>query len=731
MAKKEKDKANYVPWVGAVPKIENWYKNFNFVLVESMEDLEKIFDGKKDYYMAFDTETTGLDFEEIDLVGYSFCLDGKTAYYVPVYHFQYSGNLGEESVKFVYDRMCEAKKVFMYNMRYDARIMEYYGYKDNKEELDKKRWLYAKFDMSKVSYYDVSVPVWIADTNIKYPSLKWASLHYLGIEQLHFDEVIEDAGSFFYLNPSDNQDTVFYAAADALCTFLLATNTVRYFQEGGWSAKFDNMMLYPLIHYENEKIWIDGSVLKEYYKIATDRVDKLERDVYNMIGNQINLNSPIQVSQAFERLGIDTGQRTDSGAMAVGIKVLADLPKEYVDNYPALRSYIEYKKTAKLISSYIKPFLKEYERRGYCRFAYKTTEVPTGRLACGKDGKNSFFSPINAQSIPKPHVKMEDVFDLGDRSLFSKKDNIIMGYKFVYSSYDENGKHIIPDDSRYIGWVEGMDDDLNIRMSISPKLLKDDGDDEFLYTSFDYAAEELRIAANLSREPNWVKAFTSGDDIHKSTACAIWGEEHYNRDYRKMAKYANFSILYGASSHSLYADSRYGFKSLQEAEDFYNKYKKALPVLFQWQDRIIASAKRKGMIQTYFGRPRRLRSYYENRQIGFANRSAGNTSVQGVAGDILKMVMIKLWKALFNNDAYKNDVGWRVAIHDEIGYSIRATKLMEIMKLIKETQSVKLKDWPVEIMTDPSVGWSMGRVYDFHLVEDDTELGYHFEPDLA
>lgn len=731
MAKKEKDKANYVPWVGAVPKIENWYKNFNFVLVESMEDLEKIFDGKKDFYMAFDTETTGLDFEEIDLVGYSFCLDGKTAYYVPVYHFQYSGNLGEESVKFIYDRMCEAKKVFMYNMRYDARIMEYYGYKDNKEELDKKRWLYAKFDMSKVSYYDVSVPVWIADTNIKYPSLKWASLHYLGIEQLHFDEVIEDAGSFFYLNPSDNQDTVFYAAADALCTFLLATNTVRYFQEGGWSAKFDNMMLYPLLHYENEKIWIEGSVLKEYYKIATDRVDKLERDVYNMIGNQINLNSPIQVSQAFERLGIDTGQRTDSGAMAVGIKVLADLPKEYVDNYPALRSYIEYKKTAKLISSYIKPFLKEYERRGYCRFAYKTTEVPTGRLACGKDGKNSFFSPINAQSIPKPHVKMEDVFDLGDRNLFSKKDNIIMGYKFVYSSYDENGKHIIPDDSRYIGWVEGMDDDLNIRMSISPKLLKDDGDDDFLYTSFDYAAEELRIAANLSREPNWVKAFTSGDDIHKSTACAIWGEEHYNRDYRKMAKYANFSILYGASSHSLYADSRYGFKSLQEAEDFYNKYKKALPVLFQWQDRIIASAKRKGMIQTYFGRPRRLRSYYENRQIGFANRSAGNTSVQGVAGDILKMVMIKLWKVLFNNDEYKNDVGWRVAIHDEIGYSIRATKLMEIMKLIKETQSVKLKDWPVEIMTDPSVGWSMGRVYDFHIVEDDTELGYHFEPDLA
>lgn len=727
----EKAKGDYKHWVGAVPKIENWYKNFNFVLVESMEDLESIFRDKKDYYMAFDTETTGLDFEEIDLVGYSFCLDGKTAYYVPVYHFQYEGNLGEESVKFIYERMCEAKKVFMYNMRYDARIMEYYGYKENKADLDKRRWMYAKFDMSSVDYYDVSVPVWLADTNQKYPSLKWSSLHFLGIEQLHFDEVIENAGSFFYLNPSENEDTVFYAAADALCTFLLATATVKYFTEAKHSAKFDNLMLYPLLHYENERIWLDGDVLKNLYIIATDRVDKMERDVYAMIGGQINLNSPVQVAQAFERLGIDTGERTSKGTMSVGIKILADLPKEYVEKFPALKSYINYKKTAKLISSYIKPLLKEYERRGYCRFAYKTTEVPTGRLACGKDGKNSFFSPINAQSLPKPHVKMEDVFDLGDRNLFSKKDNIIMGYKFVYSSYDEEGKHIIPDDPTYIGWVEGMDDDLNIRMAISPKMLVDSGDDEFLYCSFDYAAEELRIAANLSREPNWVDAFVHGDDIHKRTAVAIWGEEHYNRDYRKMAKYANFSILYGASSHSLYADSRYGFKSLQEAEDFYNKYKKALPTLFQWQDRLIYSARRKGMLQTFFGRPRRLRSYYENKQIGFANRSAGNTSVQGVAGDILKMVMIKLWRALFNNEEFKNDVSWRVAIHDEIGYTIRATKLMRILKIIKETQSVKLPEWPVEIITDPSVGWSMGRVYDFHMVEDDSELGYHFEPDLA
>ena len=50
----DKAKGDYKHWVGAVSKIENWYKNFNFVLVESMEDLKSIFKDKKDYYMAFD-----------------------------------------------------------------------------------------------------------------------------------------------------------------------------------------------------------------------------------------------------------------------------------------------------------------------------------------------------------------------------------------------------------------------------------------------------------------------------------------------------------------------------------------------------------------------------------------------------------------------------------------------------------------------------------------------------
>lgn len=142
------------------------------------------------------------------------------------------------------------------------------------------------------------------------------------------------------------------------------------------------------------------------------------------------------------------------------------------------------------------------------------------------------------------------------------------------------------------------------------------------------SAQELRIPANLSREPVWVNAFTSGGDVHKSTAISIWGEENYNKDYRKMAKGANFSILYGAMAQS-FAENPMYHMNLTEAEEFYNKYKKALPTLFVWEERLQRRGRREGYVSTYFGRPRRVKGYFDNGQISFANRTIVNTVVQG------------------------------------------------------------------------------------------------------
>lgn len=911
---KAEAKSIYKHFVPAVKAVDDWFKNFNFVLIESMEDLEMVFADYKPgtYYMSFDTETTGLNFEELDLVGYSFCLDGRTCYYVPVYHFNYEHNLGEPAVEFIYRKMVEAKVVPMFNARYDMRVMEFRGYKEKKDELKGKRWKFVKYDMSKVNYFDLAVPCWNADTNKKMPSLKWSSSWFLGFSQMHFDEVIDQAGNFFYLNPSENPNVSFYAGADALCTYLLVPATMKYYKEGGVATKVDNKVLYPLMHYEEEKLWLDGEKVERMYNEAVEEVDKLEREVFDAIGYQINLNSPIQVAQAFNRLGIETGEKTETGNMATGIRILEGLPEDIQNKYPALRSFIRYKETFKLLSSYFSVLKKEYESRGFLRCGYKTTDVPTGRLAAGKDGKNTYFSPINVQALPKPHVSMYDVFDLGDRNLFSKKDNILLGYQFVLSKFDENKKHIIPDDERYIGQAEGMNPKLNVRDCITGKMYEDSNEDEWVYLAADYAAQELRITANMSREPVWLNAFLEGRDVHKScysldtefltknngfqtydkidfdteiaqydedlkkvtwvkaghkyfnktntmyhfrgeyhdlmvtpnhrmydykesggmviradalykkkmyntlccpdikvdeedidsvtigdnlllttgdlcklvgyvlsdfrllevvkiiniqlynyivkkfnavdvesvylpnwfknlkkeylssfllgyaknkdlifstynifvmskqladdiqfiflrlgfiayvksadkgyeicaeykdkgkryvvcrnistevlvhdeevesvcfavptgllvvrrngkvsvcgnTAVALWGEENYNKDLRKRAKGVNFGVIYGMGAPSL-IDPHYGISTLEEAEEFYNKYKNALPTLFQWIDRVQRRARRNGSVNTFFGRPRRVKGYYDAKKVGFANRTAINTMIQG------------------------------------------------------------------------------------------------------
>ena len=144
------------------------------------------------FYMSFDTETTGLNFEELELVGYSYCLDGKTAYYVPIYHFEYEHNLGEEAVEYIYNKMCEATKVFMYNARYDMRVFEFRGYKENKDKLKDKRFKYVKYDMSKVNYYDVAVAVFAADSNIPLPSLKFCHAEDTVVDLVEGRKLIKD-----------------------------------------------------------------------------------------------------------------------------------------------------------------------------------------------------------------------------------------------------------------------------------------------------------------------------------------------------------------------------------------------------------------------------------------------------------------------------------------------------------------------------------------------------------
>ena len=233
-------------------------------------------------------------------------------------------------------------------------------------------------------------------------------------------------------------------------------------------------------------------------------------------------------------------------------------------------------------------------------------------------------------------------------------------------------------------------------------------------------AEELRLVANIYKEQTWIKAFNSGQDVHKSTACKIFGEENYCKEARKKAKAASFGILYGASAYGFH--NQFPDMTLEECEEFIEKFKAALPSIEAGQKASVRYAKKNGFVKTYFGRPRRVKYYlnHPDRSMrSFGERTVKNTAVQGAAGDCLKLMIIRLWKELFSKYP---EVKWVGSIHDEITYIIPKSILIDALKIIKKCQTIKLPDWPVQLDCDISIGKSFGELIPWFLDDETGEL---------
>ena len=115
----------YKHWCPEVEPREDWDKDFNFVLIRSIEELKKLDVEHK--FVAWDTETSGLN-PDIDwLVGFSFSFDGKTGYYVPVKHDDIA--LGKEALDIFFSILSKAGTQFLYNCRFDQRFFEAAGWK--------------------------------------------------------------------------------------------------------------------------------------------------------------------------------------------------------------------------------------------------------------------------------------------------------------------------------------------------------------------------------------------------------------------------------------------------------------------------------------------------------------------------------------------------------------------------------------------------------------------------
>ena len=711
MAQKSKDEKqiyeHYVKPVQVIDNFEEVYK-LEHRLIRSYDELYNFYKNefKPNTFFAWDTETTSLNAEqgvktgdlvEGKIVGYSFTQDGHIGYYVPVSHPDYS--LGYKALKIFYAMICRSKLNLLYNCRFDMRFLEAMTPEkyDYTPEQDEKIY---KFDLSGIKYIDVQNTVWLADTNVAMPSLKKSEKHFLGWNPPTFSETIGDESNFGYL-PSEQGYR--YASLDALATYHLFFKTEKYYTEAGAAAKLDNDLLYPLMRLENTPINVDHDYLQSMRGDVLKHLEDLKKYLFETAGREYNINSGRELVTIFQQLGIDTGKRTKTGIMETNIKAIEGYVASHGDS-EYLNKLVEYKKLLKFDNSYLEKMLEMSEAENVAkhpiRFCYFTNKVPTGRLASGTDGKNSYFSKLNFQSLPKPHSHNYHVHKATPEQIANGED--LCGYIF---NDDPNGS---------LGLTEGQDPHLNVRKAFCPI------DNDSVVVSVDMKAEELRLVANIYKEQTWIKAFNSGQDVHKSTACKIFGEENYCKEARKKAKAASFGILYGASAYGFH--NQFPDMTLEECEEFIEKFKAALPSIEAGQKASVRYAKKNGFVKTYFGRPRRVKYYlnHPDRSMrSFGERTVKNTAVQGAAGDCLKLMIIRLWKELFSKYP---EIKWVGSIHDEITYIIPKSILIDALKIIKKCQTIKLPDWPVQLDCDISIGKSFGELIPWFLDDETGEL---------
>lgn len=226
--------------------------------------------------------------------------------------------------------------------------------------------------------------------------------------------------------------------------------------------------------------------------------------------------------------------------------------------------------------------------------------------------------------------------------------------------------------------------------------------------SGDYSQIELRILAHMADVPALKEAFENNIDIHTKTASDIYKVpiELVTSQMRRVAKAVNFGIIYGISSFGL--GENIGMRA-KEAQTFIDTYLETYPGIKEYMDSTIKSAKEKGYVKTMFGRIRNIpelkNTVYTIRQSG--ERIALNTPIQGTAADIIKLAMVKVYKAMKENNLKSKML---IQVHDELIFDVPQDELEKLSKIVEDVMDNVYKlNVPLSVDINYGKNWAEAK----------------------
>ena len=227
---------------------------------------------------------------------------------------------------------------------------------------------------------------------------------------------------------------------------------------------------------------------------------------------------------------------------------------------------------------------------------------------------------------------------------------------------------------------------------------------DYFLMAADYSQIELRIIASLSDEQNMITAFKNKEDIHSSTAAAVFNVpiSKVTKEQRSNAKVVNFGIIYGVSAFGLSNQTELNRK---ESKELIDRYFEKYPMLKKYMNDQISFARSNGFVETILGRRRYLKNINSQNSVvrSAAERNAINAPIQGSAADIIKIAMINIQKELSSKNLKSKML---LQVHDELVFDVFKPELNEIIELTKNQMEQAYKiSVPLTVDLNYGINW--------------------------
>ena len=358
--------------------------NSNYELINSEEALDKIIKAaSKSKVIAIDTETTGLDYMDADLVGVSMAYEAGKAFYIPFGHekqevSQLKEKIVLEKLKPFLEKV--QNKIIGQNIKFDRNILARYGIKINS----------VKNDTMMMSY--------VLDASATRHNLDALSSYYLNHKTSTFEEVAGKGVKQVTFDKVPLDLATNYAAEDADITLRLyevlepKLNSIKSLKK--LMEDIEIPLIEVLSDMEQNGTLLNSKILASQSKDLESRIKKLEKLAYEIAGEEFNLGSTKQLREIFfDKLNYRVIKKTPGGQPSTDEKVLQELSEEY--ELPKV--LLEHRTLSKLKSTYTDKLPGQVSSNtGKVHTSFHQAVTTTGRLSS---------SDPNLQNIP---IRTED-----------------------------------------------------------------------------------------------------------------------------------------------------------------------------------------------------------------------------------------------------------------------------------------------------------------------------------